>query len=398
MNGLDIKLDGELAPVLKRAFAVGAAALLLCFVGAFFDRQQFFRAYLTAYVFWLGVPLGCLGILMIHHLVGGTWGFVIQRCLESAVRTFPVMALLFLPLLLFGLPDLYPWARPQTVAADPILQQKALYLNIPAFFGRAVFYFAVWSVVGFFLTKWSRQQDQSDDPAFMQRLQTLSGPGLVLYGLTVTFSAIDWLMSLEPRWYSTIFGMIFMVSHGLVALTFVIAVAYFLSRREPLGQIIAPWVFHDLGNLLLAFVMLWAYMSFSQFLIIWVENLQHEIPWYLHRMNGAWGGIAVALIGLQFALPFLLLLSRAVKRKAATLCAVALGIALMHQIEIFWFVAPSFHPEGFSIHWTTLLAPIGIGGVWLAAFLIGLKGRSLLPFRDPRFIAIVEEHGLVRDG
>jgi hypothetical protein len=397
MANLDTRLTTELEPLLKRALAVGVVALVLCLAGVFFNRQQFFHAYLMAYVFWLGVPLGCLAILMLHHLVGGTWGFVIQRCLESAVRTFPVMALLFLPLL-FGLPDLFPWARPETVAADPVLQQKALYLNIPAFIGRAIFYFAVWIIVGFFLTKWSRQQDQSDDPALMQRLQTLSGPGLVLYGLTVTFSAIDWLMSLEPRWYSTIFGMIFMVSHGLLALTFVITVAYVLSRREPLGQVIAPWVFHDLGNLLLAFVMLWAYMSFSQFLIIWVENLQHEIPWYLHRMNGAWGGIAIALIGLQFALPFVLLLSRAVKRKAATLCAVALGIALMHQIEIFWFVAPSFHPEGFTIHWTTLLAPIGIGGIWLAAFLTSLKGRPLLPLRDPRFAAIVEEHGLVQNG
>src|SRR5204863_2005058 len=230
-----------------------------------------------------------------------------------------------------------------------ILQQKSAYLNATSFSFRAALYFAIWILVGTLLTRWSREQDRTANTSLVERLQNLSGPGLVLYGLTVTFSAIDWLMSLEPRWYSTIFGMIFMVSHGLVALTFVIAVAYFLSRREPLGQIIAPWVFHDLGNLLLAFVMLWAYMSFSQFLIIWVENLQHEIPWYLHRMNGAWGGIAVALIGLQFALPFLLLLSRAVKRKAATLCAVALGIALMHQIEIFWFVAPSFHPEGFSI-------------------------------------------------
>src|SRR5437870_57663 len=227
--------------------------------GHFFDRQQFFRSYLMAYVFWLGIPLGCFGIVMIHHLVGGTWGFVIQRPLESAIRTFPVMALLFLPVF-FGLPDLYVWARPEAVAHDKILQQKSLYLNVSSFSFRAALYFGIWILVGTFLTRWSREQDRTANTSLVERLQNLSGPGLVLYGLTVTFSAIDWLMSLEPRWYSTIFGMIFMVSHGLVALTFVIAVAYFLSRREPLGQIIAPWVFHDLGNLLLAFVMLWAYM------------------------------------------------------------------------------------------------------------------------------------------
>jgi hypothetical protein len=397
MNGLDARLPVEWAATSRRALGVGAVALVLCFAGVLTDAAQFFRSYLVAYVFWLGVPLGCLGIVMIHHLVGGTWGFVIQRILESAIRTFPVMAVLFLPLL-FGLADLFPWARPEVVAHDPVLQQKAIYLNIPSFIVRAILYFAVWFLVGFLLSRWSQEQDRSADPALTRRLQTLSGPGLILYGLTVTFSAIDWLMSLEPRWYSTIFGMLFIVSHGLIALTFVIGAAYFLARREPWSRVIAPWVFHDLGNLLLAFVMLWAYLSFSQFLIVWVENLQHEIPWYLHRMAGGWGAIAIALIALQFALPFFLLLSRNMKRKAAGLCLVAALIAVMHQIELFWFVAPTFHPDGFSLHWTTILAPIGIGGLWFWAFLSQLKDRPLLPFRDPRFVAIVEEHGWVENG
>jgi hypothetical protein len=397
MNGLETKLTNELDPLSRKSLVIGAVALILCALGWFFDRQQFFRSYLVGYIFWLGVPIGCLGLLMIHHLVGGTWGFVIQRALESSVRTFPVMALLFVPLL-FGMPDLYLWARPEAVAHDAVLQQKAAYLNVPAFIVRAVIYFSVWSALGFFLSRWSEQQDRAAEPVMMPGLQTLSGPGLVLYGLTVTFSAIDWLMSLEPHWYSTIFGMIFMVSHGLIGLVFVIAVSYFLARREPLSRIIAPWVLNDLGNLLLAFVMLWAYMSFCQFLLVWVENLQHEIPWYLHRMNGGWGAIAVTLIALQFALPFILLLSRMVKRRAATLCAVAIGIALMHQIELFWFVAPAFHPDGFAMHWTMLVVPIAIGGVWLSVFLAQLQKRPLLPFRDPRFVAIVEEQGLAHHG
>lgn len=397
MSDWDTQLSTEVTPMLRKALIVGGVALLLCFIGAFVDRRQFFPAYLTAYMFWLGVPLGCLGLLMIHHLVGGTWGFVIQRALESSIRTFPTLALLFVPLL-FGLPDLFAWAQPGVVAHDPILQQKAAYLNVPAFILRAAVYFTIWIVLGFLLTRWSEEQDRTAHPAPTQRLQKLSGPGLVLYGLTVTFSAIDWLMSLEPRWYSTIFGMIFMVSHGLVALAFVIIVSYFLSQREPLASVLAPWVRNDLGNLLLAFVMLWAYLSFSQFLLVWVENLQQEIPWYLHRTNGGWGAIAVALIVVQFVLPFVLLLSRTAKRRSAMLCMIAVGIALMHQIELFWFVAPSFHPDGLSIHWTTFLAPIGIGGIWLSAFLSELKKRPLLPYRDPRFIAIVEEHGLAQNG
>ena len=397
MNDLDVTLRAELDSLRTRSLIVGILALLLCFLGLFFARGEFFRAYLIAYVFWIGVPLGCLGILMIHHLVGGTWGFVIQRCLEAAVRTFPIMALLFMPLL-FGLPDLFAWARHDVMAGDPILRQKAVYLNIPFFVVRAVIYFAVWMVVGFFLSKWSQAQERSADAAFIQRVQTLSGPGLVLYGLTVTFSAIDWLMSLEPRWYSTIFGMIFMVSHGLMGLTFAIGAAYFLSRREALRPIIASWVLQDLGNLLLAFIMLWAYLSFSQFLLIWMGNLQHEIPWYIHRLTGGWAVIGAALIALQFALPFVLLLSRSIKRNPAVLGFVAAGVAIMHLIELFWFVAPTFHPDGFSLHWTTVLAPIGIGGVWLCGFLTSLKGRSLLPTRDPRFIAILEEHGFARNG
>jgi hypothetical protein len=396
MSKLDVEL-GNLAPLQKKSAAVGVVAVALCLVGAYFNRQQFFQSYLMAYVFWIGIPLGCWGLVMIHHLVGGTWGFVIQRALESAIRTLPIMALLFVPIF-FGMADLYSWARPEVVAHDKILQQKSVYLNIPFFTLRTILYFAIWISVGYFLTKWSREQDNSTGASLVDRLQRLSGPGLVLFGLTITFSAIDWLMSLEPRWYSSIYGMLFMVSYGLAAMAFVIGVAYFLARREPLSQVFAPWVFHDLGNLLLAFVMLWAYLSFSQFLIVWVENLRHEIPWYLRRIIGGWGAIAVTLIVVQFALPFVFLLSRTVKRKPATLFGVAIVIGCMHLVEIFWFVAPTFHPTGFSLSWMDLAAPIGIGGVWFTAFVGSLQGRSLLPARDPRFIAIIEEHQLVKDG
>lgn len=393
MNELDIRPD-DFRRLRNGAVGVGGVALAVCLAGAYFDHQQFFRSYLVAYVFWLGVPLGCFAIVMIHHLVGGTWGFVIQRSVESAIRTFPAMALLFVPLL-FGLPELYLWARPEAVAQDTLLQQKSLYLNIPFFIVRAAIYFVIWISVSFFLTRWSSEQDRSADGSLVESLQHLSAPGLVLYGLTVTFSAIDWLMSLEPRWYSTIYGMIFMVSHGLMALSFVIGTVYFLSRQEKFARLAVPWVFQDLGNLLLSFVMLWAYLSFSQFLIVWVENLHQEIPWYLHRTAGGWAVVALGLIIFQFALPFVLLLSRAVKRKAATLCGVAVLIILMHWIEIFWFVAPEFYSTRFSISWFDVLATVAVGALWLGAFVWNLQDRSLLPFGDPRLIATVEEHGLL---
>jgi len=374
----------------KRSLAVGLIAAVLCAGGALIFPPSFFRAYLVAYFFWLGIPVGCLALLMLHHLVGGRWGFMIQRVLEAAIQTLPLMALLFIPLF-FGLPDLYPWARTEMVAADPLLQQKAAYLNIPFFVGRTVAYFAVWIVLGRLLVTWSLQQDRSADDTLTLRLQRLSGPGLVLFGLTVSFAAIDWIMSLEPKWYSTIFGMIFMVSFGLAALALAILATRFLASEKPLAQVVLPDRWHDLGNLLLALVMFWAYLNFSQFLLIWSANLAEEIPWYLHRIGGGWEWVAIALILFQFALPFVLLLSRNTKRKSQTLALVAGAILFMHWLDTLWMVAPSFYPARFHLHWLDVAAPVGIGGLWLAAFIGYLKARSLLPLHDPRFTELLEQ-------
>jgi hypothetical protein len=352
--------------------------------------QPFFRAYLVAYVFWIGMPLGCLALLMLHHLVGGRWGFMIQRLLEAGVQTLPLMALLFIPLL-FGLSDLYPWARPEVVAADSLLQQKAAYLNVPFFITRAAAYFAIWIVLGRLLTTWSLEQDRTANDTLTQKLQRLSGPGLMLYGLTVTFSAIDWMMSLEPKWYSTIFGMIFVVSYGLAALAFAIVAVHRVRDEAPLTQVISADRFHDLGNLLLALVMFWAYLNFSQFLLIWSENLAEEIPWYLHKIGGGWEWVAIALIVFQFSLPFILLLSRTTKRSSRILSQVALAILFMHWLDVFWIIAPSFYPARFQVHWLQIVAPIGIGGLWLAVFLGYLKARALWPLHDPRFEELPEQ-------
>jgi hypothetical protein len=388
MNGESSAIQWDLQR--RRSLAVGFIALLVCAGGALIQPQPFFRAYLSAYIFWIGIPVGCLALLMLHHLVGGRWGFMIQRVLEAAIRTLPLMALLFIPLL-FGLPDLYPWARAEVVAADPLLQHKAAYLNIPFFIARAAIYFAIWAVVGHLLVKWSLEQDRTADPTLTQRLQRLSGPGLLLYGLTVTFSAIDWVMSLEPNWYSTIFGMIFIVSNGLTALAFVIVVSHLIKGEAPLARVVSADRFHDLGNLLLALVMLWAYMHFSQFLLIWSGNLAEEIPWYLHRIGGGWEWVAIALIVFLFALPFVLLLARANKRSPAILARVAAVILVMHWLVVLWMVAPSFHPARFHLHWMDIVAPIGIGAVWLGAFLGYLRTRSLLPLHDPRFAELLEQ-------
>ena len=283
----------------RRSLIIGLVAAALCVVGAFLDPAQFFRSYLTGYLLWMGISLGCLAILMLQHLSGGVWGFVIRRLLEAATRVFPLLALLFVPLL-FGLHQLYPWADPARVAHDSLLQHKAAYLNVPGFVGRAVFYFAAWCGAAYLLSRWSHGQDQVPRSALRDRMQAFSAIGLLLYGLTTTFSAIDWVMSLDPHWYSTIYGMMFMAGGAVSGMALVIAMGALLSKYPPLSGILAPAHFQDLGKLLLAFVMVWAYFAFSQFLIIWSGNLPEENPWYLRRLGHGWQALALLLVACHF--------------------------------------------------------------------------------------------------
>lgn len=368
-----------------RARLIGIVALAACVVGAVFAREQFFRSYLLGYLLVLGVTVGSLAILMLQHLTGGAWGLVIRRVLEAAGRTMPVMVLLFVPLLA-GLTDLFLWARPEAVAADTALQAKRPYLNVPFFLVRAALYFAVWTGLAIVLSRMSAEQDEKPEaiaPARVRRFRLLAAPGLLLYGLTVTFAAVDWIMSLDPHWFSTIIGVLMMGGQGLSALAFAVAALAVLSRYEPLAGVVRPSHFHDLGKLLLAFVMLWAYFSFSQFLIIWSANLPEEIPWYLHRTHGGWQWIALLLVVGHFAVPFLLLLSRDIKRRAPVLMRVAVALIVMRLIDLFWLIAPNFHHERLHVHWMDVAAPLGLGALWLSVFVGQLRARPLLPVNDP---------------
>ncbi len=376
-------LTPSLARWQQRALIVGVLTLALCGVGAVLGTAQFFQSYLLGYLFWLGLTLGSFALLALHHLVGGGWGFSIQRLLESSSRTLPLMIVLFLPLA-FGLQELYLWARPEAVSGDTVLQHKARYLNVPFFTARTIAYFAIWALLIFFLNRWSKLQDQSGDLMLTRRLRQLSGPSLVIYVLTLTFASVDWVMSLDPHWYSTIYGVLFVVGQGLLTLAFAIVVVARLSQHPPLSEVMGAKHFHDLGNLMFAFVLLWAYVSFSQFLIIWSGNLPEEIPWYLHRLHGGWQWLSLALVVFHFALPFVLLLSRKTKRRVELLVKVAVGMIVMRFLDLFWLIAPSFHTEAFALHWLDVAAPVGIGGLWIAYFVRQLKDRPLLPLRDPR--------------
>jgi hypothetical protein len=374
----------ELAGLQRRFLIAGAAGAVVSAIGLVIDPKQFFQSYLMGYMLWLGVTLGCLALGMVHQLSGGAWGVVIRRPIGAASRVLPVMTLLFLPIAL-GMGQLYEWTHPDVVAADEILQHKRLYLNTPFFLVRAAIYFILWNAVSYLLNAWSLEQDQTANPRLARRMQRLSGGGLLAYGLAITFASFDWLMSLEPHWYSTIYGVLILGGQGLSSLAFLIIVLVWLSRRPPLDRIVAPVHFHDLGNLMLAFVMLWAYFSFSQFLIIWSGNLPHEIAWYMHRLHTGWRVIGLLLVLFHFAAPFVVLLSRRAKRQPELLVKVAAGMLVMRLIDLYWLIAPEFHHEGVHVSWLDIVLPLTIGALWVGCFIYQLRGRAILPVHDPQF-------------
>lgn len=390
MNGA-YTAPAKVASFQKRSLIVGVVFLVLLIVGAIINRQQFFHSYLVGFLFWAGIALGSLALLMLQHLTGGHWGLVIRRILEAATRTLPLVALLFVPIII-GAHDIYPWTDDQEMAKTPALAQKArLYLNLPGFVGRAVLYFALWGILAYLLNKWSWEQDRTTERRFTKRMSTLSAPGLIIFVLTVTFASVDWSMSLNPEWFSTIYGLLYIAAWVLSALAFTVAVLSLIGLSEPLARVVRPNHFQDLGKLMLAFVMLWAYFSFSQYLIIWSGNLPEEIKWYLPRVKGGWGAIALSVVIFHFALPFVLLLSASLKRDAKKLLILAIVILVIRQVDFFWMVAPEFTHGSFHVSWMDVVAPIGIGGVWLAMFFWQLSKRALIPINDPQYDNLLAE-------
>ncbi|MBT5873124.1 MAG: hypothetical protein HOH43_06865 [Candidatus Latescibacteria bacterium] len=353
------------------------------------QQAEFFQSYLIGFFFWTGIALSCWGLCMLHHLVTGRWGFVLQRVFESGMSTFPLLFVLFLPILLLGMQDLYPWARPEA-ADDPLLQHKEAYLNYGFFVVRAVIYFAIWIGVSSYLIKWSNAQDESGDPALSDRLQALSGPGMPLFALTVTFASFDWLMSLDPHWFSTLYGVMMIVSAGGATMAFAIIMMNYLHKHEPLSRFANAGRFYEWGKIELAFMLLWFYMMLSQFLIIWAANLPEETPWYIHRSTGGWEIYSFCLILLRFVVPFCLLLSIPRKKNPKRLVRVAVLILVMHFADLFWHIMPNFSQHGVHIGLLNIALPLGIGGIWFAVFLMRLKSRPIIPQKDPRFAEYVE--------
>jgi len=393
MSTTHANLDLSAPPVIKligrRSLIIGAAASVIAVGIGCTNPTVFMRGYLISYMDWLGVCLGSMVILMIRHLTGGGWGMVIRRILGASMRTVPLMAALFVPLAIFGLPRLYPWAMPLESVQDPTIREHLEhnkfvlngYLNTRGFILRAILYFAIWFVLVYLLSKWSKEQNSPPMRDNSARFKVVAGPGIILYAFTISFAAIDWVMSLDPSWISTIYGLLFVAGELIVALGFAIVVERILYRYKPMSVLLRPDFVQDHGKFMLTFIMVWAYFSFSQWLIIWAGNLPTEITWYMRRLHGGWGFVGLFLVLFHFAIPFGILLSRPFKRDITKLVWLAAWMLVARYVDLFWMVEPNFSAT-FTVTWADLLIPFGMGGLWIAYFCRNLASLPLLPAYD----------------
>ena len=371
----------------RSAFIVGAIALVLAVIFGFLGgATAFFQSYLFAFLFWLGLALGCLVFLFVQHLAGGSWGALIRRPLEAGAMVIPVMAILFIPLL-FGLGNLYEWTHLEFVESHPTVAAKASYLNIPFFIIRAVIYFAIWGYGAWYFFRQSGRQDNSPSESgrIGFRLKGLSGLWIILYVLTMTLAAVDWSMSLTPEFFSGIYSVIFMIGQAITAVCFIIFTMVYLARHDhDIDALLTSKRLQDLGNFLMAFTMFWAYTSVAQLIILWSNNIVETNPYYVLRFRPLWRGAGMFLIFFGFFAPFVILFSRWVKRKRRALVWVALWATFIRLLDLFYIVVPNYGREGFPLHLLDIFLLIGIGGIWLGVFALAFKSRPALPLHDPR--------------
>jgi hypothetical protein len=388
MTNLDLSTPPVIKTIGRRSLVIGVVASVIAIGLGFTNPQVFFRGYLLSFMDWLGICLGSLAILMIRHMTGGGWGMVIRRVLGASMRTLPLMAVLFLPLAWLGVPKLYPWAMAPEAIQNPGIREHLhnypvvlKYLNRSGFGLRAIVYFAIWGLIVYLLSKWSAEQNTPPVRDNSARFKAVSGPGLIIFAFTISFAAIDWVMSLDPSWISTIYGLLFVAGELLAGLAFAVVIERILFRYKPMSLLLRPDFVHDHGKFMLTFIMVWAYFSFSQWLIIWAGNLPEEITWYIRRLGGGWAYVGLFLVIFHFAVPFAILLSRPFKRDITRLVWLATWMLFMRYVDLFWIIEPNFSTT-FTVTWADILIPFGMGGLWLAYFCRNLSSLPLLPAYD----------------
>jgi hypothetical protein len=370
------------------ALMVGSVGLIGCFIGFRTGRDQFFHSYLTAYIFWVSIGLGALFFILLHHLVDATWSVILRRLAESVMVTLPIMVVFFLPVL-FGLHDLYHWSHADAVAEDVLLQKKSPFLNQNFFIIRAAVYFTIWYLLGRNLYKTSLLQDKAPSQNIIERMRAVSGPGMLLFALSITFAAFDWLMSLDPHWYSTIFGVYFFAGCLLSILAFITLIVVFLRRNGILHEEITVEHFHDLGKLMFAFTVFWAYIAFSQYFLIWYGNIPEETVWYLHRWEGNWKCLSLIIVFGHFVIPFGVLLSRVPKRNVTVMAIMSIWILAIHWVDLYWLVLPNLHKHHFHFSWMDLVTFLGVGGIFLFFFWKRFSSQPIIPVKDPKLQASI---------
>ncbi len=386
--GNEPRVLGERATSVVRgglaAAAVGFAAALALGALSVQGWRGFFFAYLHAWLYFASLALGALFFVMLQHLTNAGWSVVVRRLAEAMASTLPLLALLFLPIVA-GVGELFHWSHAEAVAADPLLQWKSGYLNIPFFLVRCAFYLGVWAWLARFYVGRSLAQDTSGDVAHTVAMRRRAAPGMFLFAFTVTFAAFDLLMSLDPHWYSTMLGVYYFAGCAVGFFAALIVFTYLVQRAGFLRRAITREHYHDLGKLLFAFTVFWAYISFSQFMLMWYANIPEETLFYLHRQEHGWGWVGLALVVGHFLLPFLVLLSRGPKRRKGALAAAAGWLLVMHWLDLYWFVIP-VGSEHATVNWASLALTLGLGGALIARLLWGARSVSLVPEKDPRLL------------
>jgi hypothetical protein len=398
VSAQEFKAPASVDRLQSGGIVVGGVALLVAIFGAMKSPADFYHSYIFSYMLILGLTVGSLGLLMLQHLTGGIWGMVIRRPLEAASRNLWLMLILFAPIVM-GMKYLYSgngsetgWLNAPKEGEQALTSWQQGYLTQGGFLTRAVIYFAIWIVLMVVFNNWSKQQDQeSNGEGLKQKLKTLAAPGVILYILAMTFAAIDWVMSLSPRWASTIYGFLFVAGQAIAAMALMIAVIVLLAGSEPFREVIKKRHLHDLAKLLFTFNMLWAYFAFSQLLIIWSGNQPEEISFYRSRLNGQWGVVAVMVLLFSFAIPFLLLLSRDVKRTASVISKIAVWMIFMRLVDLYWMTRPEFTSRAVPT-WLDIVVPVALIGLWMGFFAMNLKQRPLLPVGDPNLSEVLAQN------
>ncbi len=376
------------------ALGIGGIGLIIWIFGYMTDPENALRGWLLGFIFWAGIAIGGLGILLLQYVTGGAWGIVIRRVAEACARTIPFVALLFVPIGL-GVYQIYEWAN---LPDDPFVKWRGIYMEPGWWAARAILIFVLFSAMAYILSNWGAKQDASGDyeesAKWLGKATAFSGVAIVIYVLIVTFASVDWMMTLEPHWFSTMWGFLFTAGWALSCFCFSVAILAFLSDKAPMNRVLGKRHFHDIGKLMLALVMVWAYFNFSQYLIIWSGNLTEETPYFLTRSKGGWGAMGLMLIVLHFAFPFVILLMQDFKRKAKWLAGLAVFILVMRLIDMYYIIGPSPKIGDLKKHllevpfrlspWD-IVAPIAVGGIWIALFIWQYRRRPIVPLNDPFF-------------